>query len=112
MLRVLVRAALIFFCIFQIPSVFAVSGDTIAQDDVLSDDEFRLAIQKILQPEVIVGEVTLADGKIKVNTPPGYYLLSKSGANFVLEDLWGNLHDDTVLGILVPSGFPGEGKVW
>jgi uncharacterized membrane-anchored protein len=67
------------------------------------------------QDRALFGELDLQQGKITlpgvnatVDVPEGYYFLDADEARFVVEQLWGNPPDETILGIL----FPRDGWAW
>jgi len=49
------------------------------------------------------GSIKLESGNATINVPEGFRYLNKTQANIVLEDLWGNPPDETVMGLLVPT---------
>jgi uncharacterized membrane-anchored protein len=68
-------------------------------------------IKKIVQQKVDsinkalkwkTGTVSISNGAIELAVPPAFKYLEKDQSRFVLEDLWGNLPDQTVLGMLFP----------
>ena len=63
--------------------------------------------------DFLSGNVTVKDGLATVQLPEGYTFLEQSDARYVVEDLWGNAPDDTVVGLIVPPDLPsGEEAEW
>ena len=50
------------------------------------------------------GVVELQSGNATLTVPGGFGFLDNTQARYVLEDLWGNPADSSILGLLVPSG--------
>lgn len=51
------------------------------------------------------GQISLANGHIKLTVPEGFQFINAEQTRFILEDLWGNLEDKDVYGMLVKNGF-------
>ena len=51
------------------------------------------------------GHVSLADGHIDLTVPEGFLFIEADQARFILEELWGNMPDMDVAGMLVRKGF-------
>lgn len=67
-------------------------------------DSVQLFIDTIeSQLEYQQGEVVLANGVGKFTIPETFRFLNAAQARYVLEDLWGNPTDSTVLGMIVPA---------
>lgn len=49
------------------------------------------------------GTVTIGDGLATLDLPTGYVYLQSSDARFVVEDMWGNPPDPSVLGLIAPG---------
>ncbi len=49
------------------------------------------------------GVIELESGNATISVPEGFGFLDKEQANYVLTDLWGNMEDETILGLLVPE---------
>ncbi|MET0243264.1 MAG: DUF2167 domain-containing protein, partial [Flavitalea sp.] len=49
------------------------------------------------------GTITLAGSKAKLKIPSNFKFLDSKQSRFVLEELWGNLPDETVLGTIFPE---------
>jgi uncharacterized membrane-anchored protein len=49
------------------------------------------------------GSVTISNGIAKLNIPAGFKFLNATQSQYVLEDIWGNLKDNTVLGMIFPE---------
>jgi uncharacterized membrane-anchored protein len=59
------------------------------------------------------GTISIADGSIKLNIPQGFKFLNAEQSQHVLEDLWGNLKDSSVLGMIFPeSASPLSDSAW
>ncbi|MDY7108394.1 MAG: DUF2167 domain-containing protein [Planctomycetota bacterium] len=50
------------------------------------------------------GSVTVGDQLATIDLPTGFRFLRSDDARYVLEDLWGNAPDPTVIGLIVPPG--------
>ncbi len=63
--------------------------------------------------EFHTGTVTVEGGMATIQLPDGYSYLQADQARFVVETLWGNFPDPTVLGLVVPPDLPdGEEAGW
>ncbi|WP_169749151.1 DUF2167 domain-containing protein [Flavihumibacter petaseus] len=51
------------------------------------------------------GKVQLADGAVELTVPEGFYFIAGDQARFILEEIWGNMPDMDVAGMLVRTGF-------
>ena len=49
------------------------------------------------------GKVTLQNGVGTINIAPGFKFLDADEAQYVLEDVWGNLKGQTALGMILPA---------
>jgi uncharacterized membrane-anchored protein len=49
------------------------------------------------------GAISISSGAISLNVPAGYKFLDATQSQYVLEDLWGNLEDKSVLGMIFPE---------
>lgn len=59
------------------------------------------------------GTVGVKGGIASIELPSGYSYLQTGDARYVVEDLWGNAPDDTVVGLVVPPSQPsGEEAGW
>lgn len=84
---------------FVILVVFFLAYTTYSQ----SLDSTQLAIQAIENNlEYKTGTIELESGNATLNVPEGFYFLDKKCAIYVLCDLWGNMPDTSLLGVLVP----------
>jgi uncharacterized membrane-anchored protein len=84
-------------------------GVTIASAQEI--DSLQLMIDEIeSNMEYQTGEIDLDNGIGKLQVPGGFKYLDKAQSNYVLEDLWGNPNDPSVLGMLFPetSGVIGD----
>lgn len=60
------------------------------------------------------GTIKLSDGTAEIALPDAFYMLNAKDARYVLETLWGNPPDDTILGLILPKGttpFDGDWAV-
>ena len=73
---------------------------TFAQKDTLAP--YYEKIESTMKYES--GKITFPSGHATLNVPKGFKFINAKQAQFVLEELWGNPKDDTVLGVLVPDG--------
>src|SRR5690242_17110365 len=48
------------------------------------------------------GEITFENGVGTLHVPAGFGYLDNKQSRFVLEDMWGNPEDTTIMGMLVP----------
>lgn len=51
------------------------------------------------------GKIRFADQAIRLTIPEHHYFIEADQARYILEDLWGNAPDETVLGMIVKQGF-------
>ncbi len=59
------------------------------------------------------GKIAVGKNLATVDLPDNYAYLAPSEARFVLEDVWGNPADDSVLGLIVPQNFsPMDENSW
>ena len=73
-------------------------------------DEFR---DRAGQMNLLHGMVTLNEGQAQVDVPAGYYFLGPDDARFVIEKLWGNPEDTSLLGMLFPASMtPFDAQSW
>lgn len=49
------------------------------------------------------GKISLVDGAVSLNLPPTYRFLGAADAQRVLTEVWGNVPDNNVLGMIIPS---------
>jgi uncharacterized membrane-anchored protein len=93
-------------------SSFAVAQDSAAEDVSLTAEEQALANKiEALTPET--GLIALKGAPVSLDVTADYAFYDKSETRTVLEDLWGNPPDDTVLGMLFPmAGDEGEQENW
>ena len=61
------------------------------------------SIEKILQYEH--GDIKLQNGNAKLNVPLGYKFINAKQSQYLLEDVWQNLPDASVLGMIVSDSF-------
>lgn len=48
------------------------------------------------------GKLSISNGDINLSIPPGYRFLNAEQSRYVLEELWGNLKDSSILGMVFP----------
>jgi uncharacterized membrane-anchored protein len=70
------------------------------EDDTsyLSDDEVEASLN------YQTGTIELESGNATLTVPEGFEFLNKEQSRYVLEDLWGNPEDSSILGLLLPKG--------
>jgi uncharacterized membrane-anchored protein len=51
------------------------------------------------------GTITLADGRVNFRVPEDFLFIDAAQSHYILEDLWGNLPDEEVAGMVVKKGF-------
>lgn len=89
----------VFLCFFL--SVSLLSN---AQSDSLSMDTVQMLMDEIESKfRHQTGSIELPNGIGTVSVPKGYTFLDSADARMVLEVLWGNPEDHSVLGLLVPE---------
>lgn len=79
-----------------------------------AEEEALAAVEEFLAGlDFQTGLIEVADGVASLNVPETFRFLGPEDAQSVLEDLWGNPPDDTVLGMLFPAGVsPDEMEAW
>jgi len=77
------------------------------------EDSAKLVLEQLKKIDSIestlhykTGSVTLKEGMATVKVAPGFRLLEAKEARYVVEDLWGNLQDESTIGLIVPEGTP------
>ncbi|MBP6624829.1 MAG: DUF2167 domain-containing protein [Chitinophagaceae bacterium] len=85
--------------------LFVFMAQTIfAQTDSLSPKEQERIMDSINNSfTYLEGEIKLSNNTILLKVPQDYKFLDAKQSRMVLEDLWGNLKDETVLGMLFPK---------
>lgn len=69
--------------------------------------------ERTSQMQLLHGTIALQGGMAQVVVPPGYYFLGPADARHVIETLWGNPADPSILGLLVPAAMSTLGdKDW
>lgn len=76
---------------------FSLSAQTEADSTTINYEE----IEKTFNYQT--GTITLADGNAKLVIPKGFKYLDAAQTRMVLEQLWGNPEDTTILGSLIPA---------
>lgn len=51
------------------------------------------------------GAISLDQGNASLNVPAGFKFINAPDSRYILEDLWHNLPDESVLGMIVPDSF-------
>ncbi len=99
--------------------VFALALASAAPAEAFKDvfpqvySEYGASAQPVFdQIEIETGKITLKGGIATVDVPAGYYFVGPSAARVVLEDLWGNPPDDTVLGMIFPRSASPLDETW
>jgi uncharacterized membrane-anchored protein len=82
------------------------SGPSAAQDEAGETAKTREFVDSL---HFRTGQIELADAKAHLNVQPGFRYLDHDDSRKVLEQLWGNPPDDSVLGMLVPDAAPLDG---
>lgn len=80
-------------------SSFANDRDSLA---ILNEkiQHFKDSINKTMKWEQ--GNIAIANGTINLSIPAGFHFLNAEQSRYVLEDLWGNLKDSSILGMVFP----------
>lgn len=72
---------------------------------------FYQSIAESLDPQI--GTIVIGDGLATLNVPDDFYFLNAKDSETVLVDLWGNIPDQDVLGMLFPSTYsPLDADAW
>lgn len=79
------------------------AGAVSAQDDAQAAAQRRVLIDSL---QYKTGTIALAGADASLQVQPGFRYLDRADTRKVLEQLWGNPPDDTVLGMLVPDNAP------
>lgn len=87
-----------------------VSMSAVAQDSAASEAEVQAAVTGFVQSlNYRSGEIALPQAQAHFRLTPDYRFLDAGDARRVLEELWGNPPDDSVLGMVVPTAAPLDG---
>ncbi|MCC8363082.1 DUF2167 domain-containing protein [Lysobacter sp. A6] len=86
-----------------LPGLLAVAGGAFAQDASQEEAAKRQAEQLVASLHWKEGEIAVPSADAKFRLGSQFHYLEASDAQKVLEDLWGNPPDDTVLGMVVPK---------
>lgn len=70
------------------------------------------ADELLAQTPAIRGEVALTGAPVRLLVSEEYDFYGKAGTRKILEDLWGNPPDDTVLGMIFPAGVSPAESEW
>lgn len=77
--------------------------DTEVESDELSDEEYKILVDSIHASfNYEYGSITLNEDLATLQVPSGYKFLNAEQSKYVLEDLWGNMPEET-LGLLFPE---------
>ncbi len=79
------------------------SGSVPAQDDAQAAAQRRVIIDSL---HFQTGTIALPSAHASLQMQPGFHYLDNGDSRKVLEQLWGNPPDDSVLGMLVPDNAP------
>lgn len=89
------------FLLFLLFSIFNLQS-VIAQDvDIDSIINEMNKIEETIKYEK--GQINFETGEATLNVPSGYNFLNAEQTQYILEDLWGNLEDKSVLGAIIPE---------
>jgi len=55
--------------------------------------------------EYATGVIPLAEGRVKLTVPEGFKFINAEQSRFILENLWGNMQDQDVFGMIVKNDF-------
>lgn len=89
------------------------AADPPALPDYKTDPEgFKKVVTENLKG--VSGHIVIANGQSALDLDEGFSYLEGMKGRFLLERLWGNPADDTILGVIVPKNFNpfGEGTSW
>ena len=94
---------ILFACCFLAFGLPVLAGE---KDSIPTDQE--KAIQHVVDSinasfNWKTGSISLANGEINLNIPKGFKFLDARQSQYVLEDLWQNLKDSSVLGMVFPD---------
>lgn len=77
--------------------------DTEVESDELSDEEYKILVDSIHASfNYEYGSISLNEDLATLQVPSGYKFLNAAQSKYVLEDLWGNMPEET-LGLLFPE---------
>ena len=105
--RALFPLLLLVLSLFQSASLQANDKDTTQNDSdsltamINKMIEFTDSVNKALKWEH--GNITISNGAVNLNVPQGYRYLNAAQSRDVLEKLWGNMEDNSVLGMIFPE---------
>lgn len=101
----------IFIIVFACPTfIYANDEDSIK----LANKRIALFIDSVHQAmKWEHGTINIGEDAVKLNVPQGFKFLNATQSQYVLEDLWGNLEDKSVLGMIFPENLnPLGDTVW
>jgi uncharacterized membrane-anchored protein len=86
-------------------ALLAVCAPLLGQDEWMSEAEMEAAIREVeAQLDFHTGRISIGAEIATLDLPEGYRYLTAGDARYVLEELWGNVPDPEVLGLVVPAG--------
>lgn len=101
-----------FFCLFLLSvSSYSNDKDSTAENTPSEKEINDLAnlfikldsIEKTIQYEQ--GHIKIPNASANVDVPPGFKFINAKQSQYILEDLWQNLPDASVMGLIVPASF-------
>lgn len=103
---------LLFVLPLMLLSLFTFAGD---EDSTKIFEERKRAIldsiHKTMKWET--GNIKISNDAVDLKIPAGFKFLGAEQSQYVLEDLWGNMKDNTVLGMIFPSHLnPLDDSAW
>lgn len=92
-------------------AVFAGDKDSIPGDDEKAIQHLVDSINASFKWQT--GNIRIADDKVQLNIPRGFRFIDAKQSRYVLEDLWQNLKDSSILGMVFPdSAGPLSDGTW
>lgn len=102
----IVRPCRALLAVLALAPFAAVAGDEVEFEltaEELQELEFYQSIVDAMDPRT--GEIVLGNDLATLMVPEDFYYLDGDDAETVLVDLWGNVPDQDVLGMLLPAGY-------
>ena len=99
------------FLMFTIMSAFAGDKDSTktSPEDAKALEESMSVLKKLDSAELSmkyeVGVINISDGVARVNIPKGFKFINEKQSQYILETLWQNPPDGSVLGMIVSDSF-------
>lgn len=103
------------FLLFTLLSVIGLTASAGDKDSTKIDDEIIAKFIDSLEGSFKwqQGTINLSNNAIKLNIPAGFRFLPAEQSRYVLEDLWGNLEDASILGMIFPANVgPTSDSAW